>query len=185
MRVVRHGHLRGAPDPVHQRLASRPRPGPAYAILAIAAALAGAATPGAGGLYTRQAAASPFQGATLWLPYVYPGHYTASQGLPASQIDYSGNLAAWQTNMVDNKYHLFVGNYDGANALSIQVDNGTPTTTIVATTTISATGQPAYVGGQSGQTFYGKMAELLVIKGPISNANLASAYAYYNTLYGI
>jgi hypothetical protein len=29
------------------------------------------------------------------------------------------------------------------------------------------------------------MAEVLLINGPISSANLASAYAYYKALYGI
>jgi hypothetical protein len=156
-----------------------------YAILAIASAVGGASSPVAGGIYTRQANTTGYPGATLWMPYLSSA-YAATQGFPGSQIeDTSGDIAVWQHNMVDSTYHLFVGNYDGSSVLSIQVDNGTPVVSSVPAINISGAGQTAFIGGQTGQTFYGHMAELLVINGPISTANLASAYAYYSALYGI
>jgi hypothetical protein len=157
-----------------------------YAILAIASAQSGATTPVAGGIYNRQNGTGAFAGASLWMPYVGSSAYTASQGFPATQVEYVSNgFAIWQTNLVDNRYHLFVASYDGNTALSIQVDNGAAVTATVPVTTISAKGQPAFVGGNSGQTFYGHIAEVLVINGPISSANLSAAYTYYSNLYGI
>jgi hypothetical protein len=157
-----------------------------YAILAIASAQSGATTPGAGGIYNRQIGTGAFPGASLWMPYIGSSAYTASQGFPATQVEYTSNgFAIWQTNLIDNHYHLFVASYDGNTALSIQVDNGTPISAVVPVTTISATGQPAFIGGNSGQTFYGRIAEVLVINGPISSANVTAAYTYYSSLYGI
>ncbi len=157
-----------------------------FSILAVAMAETGAATPAVGGIYTRQATSAGFPGATLWMPYQDTGHYTASQGYPATQIDDLGDFAIWQANLVDNTFHLYAAVYDGANSLSIRVGmSGAAVTVTVPTTTISATGRPAFVGGQTGQTLNGRLAEVLVISGPISNANYASAYAYYHALYGI
>jgi hypothetical protein len=142
---------------------------------------------GYGMFVAKQETPYPYAGPALW------GNYTAPMldTVIGMQADSSGTQYAISTNAKnDGAIRVYTGRRVGT-SLEVRV-NGTVQGTATATSSVNvnASGRPLFIGGVPGtntvtQALDGDIAEILAVRGPLSDAELTQLEAYLKAKYGL
>jgi hypothetical protein len=137
--------------------------------------------------YQKTLAASPYNGLNL---FVNPAFGTLT-GQVAAQDDATHNIVSTAGGYNDNKFRLYAARRVGT-TLQVRV-NGTvvgqvsesPTVNIDAPGRAGQIGQNGYTPNSGFQALKGDIAEIVAIKGPITDADLGKLEGYLMTKYGL
>lgn len=144
------------------------------------------ATPGYAMLVSKQSTGSGYPGPSLWGNFAAPSLDTVL----GSQIDTS-NYARSTANALNDGVVRVVGARRTGTTLEVRLGGAAAGSATVGTIDVNATGFPMYIGGQpSGatavyQALDGDIAEIVLVKGSVSTADLTDLETYLKTKYGL
>lgn len=138
---------------------------------------------GYGALWVKSGPNGPFPGAAL-----FGNDPTVPNASIRAQVT-SGLFAdTSKTSFNDGKFHI-VGMRRSGTTMEVRADGAQGGTLMNATTDISAAGSDVWIGGRGGSSFQqalkGDIAEIIVVKGTVSDPNIASVEGYLKTKYAL
>lgn len=130
---------------------------------------------------------APFLGIAMFanFPSGY-AHLAAFRRLGA-QLSFGDTLAlSYSTGLNDNAYRLYALRRSNGNWLELRI-NGTVEggVRVPPELSLTAAGQPLAIGGVTGAPLRGDLAELVIVRGPVTDAELAGVEATLQRKYGI
>jgi hypothetical protein len=144
------------------------------------------AAPGYAMLVSKQTSGTGYPGASLWGNFTVPSLDTVL----GAQIDTS-NYARSTTNALNDGVVRVLGGRRVGTTLEVRVGGAAAGNATVGSVDVNAVGFPMYIGGQPNggtavyQALDGDVAEIVLVKGPLSAADLAELETYLKTKYGL
>ncbi len=139
-------------------------------------------------LVAKQNQAAPYAGPSLWANFPTP----SVDSVLGVQLDTTHYVRTAAHNLNDGNPRVYGGRRYGGTNLESRVDGAVDQmATLAAATDISAAGSPMFIGGQIKpdnsliQQLHGDIAEVVIVHGSITPADLAQLESYLKTKYAL
>lgn len=135
---------------------------------------------GYGEILTKVASDDPYDGIAIFANYPAPYNMGQAQRRLGAQLEMgTAGLVSTSTNLNDGNFRLFVVQRSAPDLLEQRI-NGTPQgrLEIPADIDVSAPGRSLRLGGNAVVPLLGSFAELVMVKGPLTDANLHGLERY-------